>query len=550
MKQGLSLRISQHLALTPQLQQSIRLLQLSTLELSQEVDQMLDDNPFLERTQDEAPREDFGLAQSDAPVTSSDREAEVASSAPSADNNADHSTEYAGDSGPGAQNSDDATPLSAEDTQNWEGDGTVEMAPDDSEWGGDAKAHTNNLGGDDDMDATELARNQESLQSFLHRQAIGLRLSDEDQVALRFLIESLNDDGYLEDAMQSLAEELAGPDDPEQLEELIHHFTVALGLLQSLEPAGVGARNLGECLTLQLRAMQKLLSDQNEMGLNAGPTEGQEKLIVVALRICAQPIDFLARRDLKRLTQLCACADADVREAIALIGRLEPKPGRKFVDVERNVVVPDVLVIKVGLGAGSKFKVQLNQDVMPRLRVHDIYANALKGHRSGGRDASNHAALQQRLQEARWFIKNIQQRFDTILRVSTAIVERQKNFFVHGALAMRPLVLREIADELGLHESTISRVTTAKFMATPYGTYELKYFFGSGLGTESGGNASSTAVRALIQQFVAAESPKKPLSDSQISLMLKEQGIECARRTVAKYREALRIAPTNLRKTL
>ena len=550
MKQGLSLRISQHLALTPQLQQSIRLLQLSTLELSQEVDQMLDDNPFLERTQDEAPREDFGLAQSDAPVTSSDREAEVASSAPNADNNADHSTEYAGDSGPGAQNSDDATPLSAEDTQNWEGDGTVEMAPDDSEWGGDAKAHTNNLGGDDDMDATELARNQESLQSFLHRQAIGLRLSDEDQVALRFLIESLNDDGYLEDTMQSLAEGLAGPDDPEQLEELIHHFTVALGLLQSLEPAGVGARNLGECLTLQLRAMQKLLSDQNEMGLNAGPTEGQEKLIVVALRICAQPIDFLARRDLKRLTQLCACADADVREAIALIGRLEPKPGRKFVDVERNVVVPDVLVIKVGLGAGSKFKVQLNQDVMPRLRVHDIYANALKGHRSGGRDASNHAALQQRLQEARWFIKNIQQRFDTILRVSTAIVERQKNFFVHGALAMRPLVLREIADELGLHESTISRVTTAKFMATPYGTYELKYFFGSGLGTESGGNASSTAVRALIQQFVAAESPKKPLSDSQISLMLKEQGIECARRTVAKYREALRIAPTNLRKTL
>jgi RNA polymerase sigma-54 factor len=220
------------------------------------------------------------------------------------------------------------------------------------------------------------------------------------------------------------------------------------------------------------------------------------------------------------------------------------------VDVERNVVVPDVLVIKVGLGASSKFKVQLNQDVMPRLRVHDIYANALKGHRSGGRDSSNHAALQQRLQEARWFIKNIQQRFDTILRVSTAIVERQKSFFVHGALAMRPLVLREIADELGLHESTISRVTTAKFMATPFGTFELKYFFGSGLGTESGGSASSTAVRALIQQFVAAESPKKPLSDSQISLMLKEQGIECARRTVAKYREALRIAPTNLRKTL
>ena len=543
MKQGLSLRISQHLALTPQLQQSIRLLQLSTLELSQEVDQMLDENPFLERSVDEAPREDFGLTHSDARVAADDREAEVSTGASA-------SADYAGDSGPGAQNSDDATPLSAEDTQNWEGDGTVEMAPDDSEWGGDAKAHTNNLGGEDDLDATELARQQESLQSFLHRQALGLRLSDEDRVALRFLIESLNDDGYLDDTIQALAEGLAGSEDPDQLEDLIHHFTVALGLLQNLEPAGVGARDMRECLSLQLRTMQQLLTDENEVGLHLESTEAQERLISIALRVCAQPIDFLARRDVKRLTQLCACTDTDIREAIALIGRLEPKPGRRFVDVERNVVVPDVLVIKVGHGAGSKFKVQLNLDVMPRLRVHDIYANALKGHRSGGRDASNHAALQQRLQEARWFIKNIQQRFDTILRVSTAIVERQKNFFVHGALAMRPLVLREIADELGLHESTISRVTTAKFMATPFGTFEFKYFFGSGLGTESGGNASSTAVRALIQQFVAAESLKKPLSDSQLSLMLKEQGIECARRTVAKYREALRIAPTNLRKTL
>jgi RNA polymerase sigma-54 factor len=188
----------------------------------------------------------------------------------------------------------------------------------------------------------------------------------------------------------------------------------------------------------------------------------------------------------------------------------------------------------------------LNPDVMPRLRVHDIYANALKG--AGKGEAVN--GLQQRLQEARWFIKNIQQRFDTILRVSQAIALRQRNFFVHGELAMRPMVLREIADELGLHESTISRVTTAKYMATPMGTFELKYFFGSGLGTESGSNASSTAVRALIKQFIGSENPKKPLSDNQLSDMLKEQGIDCARRTVAKYREALRIPPTNLRKAL
>jgi RNA polymerase sigma-54 factor len=256
-------------------------------------------------------------------------------------------------------------------------------------------------------------------------------------------------------------------------------------------------------------------------------------------------MDLLARRDIKRLMQLCGGNDASIREAIALIGRLEPKPGRRFVDVERNIVVPDVLVTKVGSGAQARFRVQLNPDVMPRLRVHDVYAGAIRAHKGEG-----HQALQQRLQEARWFIKNIQQRFDTILRVSNAIVERQKSFFVHGELAMRPLVLREIADELGLHESTISRVTTAKYMATPYGTFELKYFFGSSLNTDAGGNASSTAVRAVIQQLVSAENAAKPLSDSQLSLMLEEQGIQVARRTVAKYREALKIAPASVRKTM
>ena len=200
--------------------------------------------------------------------------------------------------------------------------------------------------------------------------------------------------------------------------------------------------------------------------------------------------------------------------------------------------MPDVVVQRSGRG----FKVVLNPDVMPRLRINEFYAQAMRGRRGSG--------LAGRLQEARWFVKNIQQRFDTILRVSQAIVERQKAFFSHGAIAMKPLVLREIADELGLHESTISRVTTAKYMATPQGTFELKYFFGSSLATEAGGNASSTAVRALIQQLVDAEDPARPLSDSQLSQMLEEQGIQVARRTVAKYREALKIAPAALRKTL
>ena len=529
MKPGLSLRISQHLALTPQLQQSIRLLQLSTLELSQEVSQMLDENPFLEVSEDAAPGEDFGLAQVDTPVRLADREAELAASAPA---------DYAGESS-GPASDDAVTPLSAADAESWEGDGTVEMAPDDNEWGGDAKAHGNNLGTEDDVDAGELARTQESLQSHLHRQALATRLSEEDRVALRFLIESLNDDGYLEDSLESLAAGLA-PVDGEEHEQLMHHLTVALRILQDFEPVGVGASDLGECLRLQVRALRRNLS----------ASDLQQRVLAVAARICAQPMDVLARRDIKRLVQLCATSDALVREAIALIGRLEPKPGRRFVNVERNIIIPDVLVVQVGKGANTRFRAQINPEVMPRLRVHDIYANALKQHRGNGRDASNYAALQQRLQEARWFIKNIQQRFDTILRVSTAIVERQKSFFLHGVLAMRPLVLREIADELGLHESTISRVTTAKFMATPLGTFELKYFFGSGLGTDAGGNASSTAVRALIKQFIEAESSAKPLSDSQLSDMLKEQGISCARRTVAKYREGLKIAPASLRRAL
>jgi RNA polymerase sigma-54 factor len=519
MKQGLSLRVSQHLALTPQLQQSIRLLQLSTLELNQEVEQLLDENPFLERADDSVEREAHGLERVDTPAARDDAEDDYGSSA--------SSTETADESLPS---------VDLERDGDWDGDGTVDLAPDDSEWGGDAPAR-NGAREDDEADATELARSQESLQDFLRRQALSLRLGAGDRAALLFLIESLNDDGYLEDPLEELAQSLAG-DDLEQREAALEHFEVALRLLQSLEPAGVGARNLAECLRLQLLA-------QEAEAVRTGADEEGAAVLAQALRLVAQPPELLARRDLKKLAQLTGAGEALTREALARVARLEPKPGRRFVNLERNIVIPDVLVLRSGNGAGTRFRVQLNPDVMPRLRVHDIYANALKGHKSGG-----NAALQQRLQEARWFIKNIQQRFDTILRVSSAIVERQKNFFMHGELAMRPLVLREIADELGLHESTISRVTTAKYMATPYGTYELKYFFGSGLGTESGGNASSTAVRALIKQFVSAESAKKPLSDSQLSEMLKEQGIECARRTVAKYREALKIAPANLRKAL
>jgi RNA polymerase sigma-54 factor len=263
-----------------------------------------------------------------------------------------------------------------------------------------------------------------------------------------------------------------------QAEELVHHFTVALSLLQHLDPPGVGARSLAECLRLQLGRTAPRASRRG----------------IAPLRICAQPMELLARRDIRRLAQMCGDTEALVRQAIAFIGRLEPKPGRRFEDVERNIIVPDVLVVRTGRGAGAA----ISRPAQPRRDAPPARARHLRQRPARPTRREGHQALQQRLQEARWFIKNIQQRFDTILRVSNAIVERQKNFFVHGELAMRPLVLREIADELGLHESTISRVTTAKYMATPQGTFELKYFFGSGLGTETGGNASSTAVRALI----------------------------------------------------
>ena len=538
MKQGLSLRTSQHLSLTPQLQQSIRLLQLSTLELSQEVEQALDDNPFLERETEEAIREEFG------PEIAIDLIAIDAINTPTTDNTErDISHEISVNS-----NSDDiAESITSPD--DWDGDGSVDISPDDSEWGGDAQAsptsNSSQKNSESALDATELARQQESLTMHLHRQALSLRLSELDSVALRYLIESLNDDGYLEDSLQSLAQSLGDANDVEQQDELVHRFTVALHLLQSLEPTGVGARDLSECLSLQVKARLYILNLESIQ-----PTPAKQTC-QSALSILKQPIDFLARRDLKKLVQLCRESEASIKDAITMIARLEPKPGRIFADVQRNIIVPDVFVVALGRskpGAEPQFRAQLNSDIMPKLRVHDIYANALKNFKGEG--ASGAMALQQRLQEARWFIKSIQQRFDTILRVSNAIIERQKGFLIHGELAMRPLVLRDIADELGLHESTISRVTTAKYMSTPFGTYELKYFFGSGLSTEGGSNASSTAVRALIKQFIAAENPKKPLSDNKIAAMLKEQGIDCARRTVAKYRDALKIAPTNLRKLL
>jgi RNA polymerase sigma-54 factor len=505
MKPSLQVRLSQHLALTPQLQQSIRLLQLSTLELHLEVGQMLDQNPFLEMEED-APPSPFETPPERQSV---DRVAEA--DAPD--------TPDAGD-GANELRADDFGTSARDDWENGtEGDDFdgIRETPSSSAAAPD----------DDDSEAHDRRGSAASLQDHLRLQLVGMRLSDDDRAAIEVLIESLDGDGYLADPLEEIVERLAemlGATSAEAREQLADRLQCALRWLHSLEPAGVGARSLNECLALQLKNTPRCAARQ------------------VALRICEQYLELLAKRDLKRLMALTGADEDVVREAQELIRRCEPKPGRPFSNAEANVVVPDVIVRKTGRGVS----VSLNPDVMPKLRINDLYAQAARGQRGNGANPG----LSGRLQEARWFVKNIQQRFDTILRVSRAIVERQKGFFTHGAIAMKPLVLREIADELGLHESTISRVTTAKYMATPQGTFELKYFFGSSLNTDAGGNASSTAVRALIQQFVAAEDAAKPLSDNQISSMLEEQGIQVARRTVAKYREALKIAPAGLRKSM
>jgi RNA polymerase sigma-54 factor len=526
MKPSLQVRLSQHLALTPQLQQSIRLLQLSTLELHQEVEQMLEQNPFLE-AEEEAPAAFEPLAER---LTSAERAGER-----EAERAAEVGVDGGGDDVPAI---DGAADFGGTEREDWENGTEREDFDGIRETPGTTRTQNDGEIEDSDRDAPTT-----TLQDHLRSQLSSMRLGAADAAAVLVLIDSLDDDGYLADALEDIAARLreggmelepdddgaaddADPDDP-----ILTRLRCGLRFLQSMEPTGVGARDLAECLTLQLRALPR----------------GEAQAI--AIIVCKSHLPLLARRDLKKLMAVTGADESLLREAQALIVSLEPKPGRQFSRAEANIVVPDVIVQKSGRG----WKVMLNPDVMPKLRINDLYASAIRSQRGGGRGSGLNGAaagLSSRLQEARWFVKNILQRFDTIQRVSQAIVERQKSFFTHGAIAMKPLVLREIADELGLHESTISRVTTAKYMATPFGTFELKYFFGSSLATEAGGNASSTAVRALIRQIVGAEDPAKPLSDSQISAMLEEQGIHVARRTVAKYREALKIAPTQLRKAM
>jgi len=481
MKHSLQLKLSQHLTLTPQLQQSIRLLQLSTLELNQEIETFLQENPLLERDEEEegaAPQLPGSLATPTTTTTTQE-------TAPAAESEAGE------DRGPAEMD--------------WSVD--------------DGYGSFGSQDGDDESDAPPMAAEQTKLRDHLLGQISLMQMPDRDKSIVAFLIDNLDDDGFMTQDLVELAALL-----PAELEIEADELTIALKYVQSLDPPGVGARNLGECLALQLDSWPEDTPFRKE-----------------ALQVVTQHLDTFAARDYFKLKKLLRCDDDLLRGLQNLIVNLNPRPAANFSGGETRYIVPDVVVRKLkGLWVAS-----LNPDAMPKLRINRMYADIL--HRN--RDAS-FQQLAGQLQEAKWLIKNVQQRFDTILRVSQAIVDRQRHFFEHGEVAMRPLVLREIAETLGLHESTVSRVTTQKFMLTPRGIFELKYFFGSHVTTETGGACSATAIRALIKQLVGEEDRKKPLSDSQISEILGKQGIVVARRTIAKYRESLQILPVNLRKSI
>ena len=385
--------------------------------------------------------------------------------------------------------------------------------------GGSGARHSD----EENDDFGETLESVTDLRTHLHMQLLMTPLPEVERALADLIVEALDDDGYLTQPLEEILD-LLPADITLDRETLSASLNDALRRVQELDPPGVGARNARECLALQLEML---------------PSSPERQL---ALAIVDQHLEQLAARDFVRIKKALRCSDDELRAAQEMIRALNPHPGAQYTPLDTRYVVPDVTVKK----RGGNWVVNLNGEAMPRLRINRIYADILRR----GQHGSATSAMGNQLQEAKWLIKNVQQRFDTILRVSQAIVDRQRAFFDHGPVAMRPLILREIAEAVGLHESTISRVTTQKYLASPRGIFELKYFFGSHVATETGGAASSTAIRALIKQLVDAEDGKKPLTDARIAEILGEQGIVLARRTVAKYRESLHIPPVALRKSL
>jgi len=483
MKQSLQLRLGQQLTMTPQLQQAIKLLQMSTLDLQQEIQQVLDSNMMLEVSEEEnQQQENTELIEPSFP-----KENEF-SEIPNLDEKSDIPSELPGDS-------------SWEDVFD-----TIQSYT--------ASSH------DDEGDDYIFQRApSQTLHDHLHWQLEMSIFSEQDYAIATAIIDSINDDGYLTGTIGEIHQGLL-----EQVENLdLDEVMAVLHRLQNFDPPGVAALDLADCLGLQLKQMPE-------------DTVGRSK----ALELVQNHLDFLGKRDLVKLKKALELEDEELNRVIHLVRSLEPKPGQIISPQENQYIIPDVMVVR----AGRQWVVALNPDIAPKLRVNPFYSNMVKR----ADNSADNTTMKNHLQEARWFIKSLQSRNETLLKVARSIVGHQTDFLELGEKAMKPLVLRDVADEVGMHESTISRVTTQKYMHTPNGIFEFKYFFSSHVSTDAGGECSATAIKAILKEILEQEDPTQPLSDHALSAVLKAKGINVARRTVAKYREALSIPSSSERK--
>ncbi|USE38234.1 RNA polymerase factor sigma-54 [Endozoicomonas sp. SCSIO W0465] len=485
MKPSLQLKMGQQLTMTPQLQQAIRLLQLSTLDLQQEIQEALESNPMLESEDSET---------EDTATSSEGKEELVDLSEAIPEPEPQEMAEWA--------------------------DSIPNELPVDSAWD-DVYSSLPANGSDEDYDPLAKSSSVESLQDHLEWQLDMVPMSDRDRLIGLAIIEAVNPNGYLTCSLDDLYVSLQS-----QLEELeIDEIKVLQHRVQQFDPVGCGSIDLKECLLVQLRQLPPSTPHFN----NA------EKLITLYL-------DLLGTRDYARIMRRAKLKEDQLRKALSLIQSFHPKPGSTIDQTEAEYVVPDISVRKIK----ERWSVELNSDALPKLRINNNYASMVQR----ANNSRDNVFMKNHLQEARWFLKNLQSRNETLMKVASQIIAYQQDFFEKGDEAMKPLVLADIAEAVGMHESTISRVTTQKYMHTPRGVYELKYFFSSHVSTAEGGECSSTAIRAHIRKLIAQETPRKPLSDNKIAAILAEQGIKVARRTIAKYRESMNIPPSNERKQL
>jgi len=507
MKQSLQLRIGQSLTMTPQLQQAIRLLQLSTLELQTEIQEALESNPMLEMEEESSfsdPLEDSKQKADDSLDINGN----------SIDKN-------------GQEVSDLKNDAAAQDVDLNSQQDMPDELPVDSQWDDiyePAIASSAPASGDDDK-AREFLENQCStdgaLIDHLLDQLLLTTMSDIDRTIALALIDAIDEDGYLQESAQDIHAGLV-----DDLEIELDEVQAVLNLIQHFDPIGVAAHDLKECLLLQMQALDVK----------------QYPVLKKARQIVKDHLDLLGSHDYAKLKRYNRLNDEELADIIRFIQSLNPKPGGDINRSSTQYVVPDVFVTK----QEGRWNVRLNADTAPKLRINSTYASYIQR----GKQSDDNTFMKNNMQEARWFIKSLQSRNETLMRVATSIVEHQRTFLDYGEEGMKPLVLREIAEELELHESTISRVTTQKYMHTPKGVFEFKYFFSSHVGTSDGGECSATAIRAMIKKLIESEAPRKPLSDNKIANLLVDQGINVARRTVAKYREAMMIPPSNERKRL